>query len=234
MKAPLYNQKGEKAGDVDLPEAVFDVPWNGDLVHQVLSVQRANQDRPIAHAKDRSERRGGGRKPWRQKGTGRARHGSIRSPIWQGGGVTHGPRNEKVLSRSVNTKMKRKALHALLSRKHRDGEVVFMDSLSLAEPRTREAKRVLTALGEGSGLSELTERRRNAAYVALGEYSEETARAFRNFGNIRLDEVRNMNLLDVARYKYIVIVSPTEAFRHFSAGAEAPSRSPQQEATASA
>src|SRR3954466_2367188 len=108
MKTDIYNTEGKKAGSIDLPEAVFNQPWNNALIHQVVVSMQANARTNVAHTKDRGEVRGGGRKPWQQKGTGRARHGSIRSPIWKGGGVTHGPRNEKVFSRAIPKKMRAK------------------------------------------------------------------------------------------------------------------------------
>ena len=95
MESKLYNQKAEEAGKIDLPESVFNLPWNSDLVHQVVVAMTANRRTPLAHTKTRGEVSGGGKKPWRQKGLGKARHGSIRSPIWVGGGVAHGPRKDK-------------------------------------------------------------------------------------------------------------------------------------------
>ena len=95
MKINLYNQKGEKVGKTDLPDEIFNVEINSDLLHQVIVSQMANKRQSSAHTKDRGDVSGGGKKPWRQKGTGRARHGSRRSPIWVGGGVTFGPKSEK-------------------------------------------------------------------------------------------------------------------------------------------
>ena len=120
LEAVVYSQEGKKSGSVTLPEAVFGEKWNADLVHQVVVAMQANARQPIAHTKDRSEVRGGGRKPWAQKGTGRARHGSSRSPIWRHGGVTHGPRNDRDFSQKINRKMKVKALYAVLSKKFRE------------------------------------------------------------------------------------------------------------------
>ena len=107
-----------------------------------------NSRTPVAHTKTRGEVAGSGIKPWRQKGTGRARHGSRRSPIWVGGGVTHGPRNDRDFSTKINKKMKNKALFVALSRKFKDGEVVFLDDISLKAPKTKEAKNVLVSLSK--------------------------------------------------------------------------------------
>ena len=118
MNAKVYNQSGKEAGEIKLPEAVFGLPWNVSaerLVHQVTVSMMGNQRIPIAHTKTRGEVSGSGIKPWRQKGTGRARHGSRRSPIWVGGGVSGGPRNDKNFSRKINKKMKTKALFTVLS-----------------------------------------------------------------------------------------------------------------------
>lgn len=219
MKADLYTKDGRKKKQIQLPVDIFGLPWNSDLVHQVISVQRANRVTPTAHAKDRSEVRGGGRKPWRQKGTGRARHGSNRSPIWRKGGVTHGPTNEKVLKRSINKKMKRKALYIMLSKKYKDGRIIFVDSLSFSEPKTSQAKEVLAKLSSAVSDGDVLSRRNNSAYIAISNNSQATARSFRNMGNVILNQAKNMNVLDIARYKYLILESPEEFCESFlSAG----------------
>jgi large subunit ribosomal protein L4 len=137
MKADTYNLKNEIVSTVELPERVFGAKWNANLVKQVLDAQIANQRDPWAHVRDRSEVRGGGIKPWRQKGTGRARHGSTRSPLWRHGGKAHGPRNDKDYSQKVNKKMKQGAFFAALSKKFKDGEVKFFENFDLATPKTK-------------------------------------------------------------------------------------------------
>src|SRR6185369_9697615 len=102
MDSKVYNQEGKEVGSVKLPEGLFSTAWNADMVHQVVTSMLSSRRNNVAHAKNRGEVSGGGKKPWQQKGTGRARHGSIRSPIWVGGGTTHGPRNDKNYGRKVN------------------------------------------------------------------------------------------------------------------------------------
>ena len=136
MKVPVYNFAREQVGEVDLPEAIFARRWNSDLVHQVLSAIQANRRQPTAHAKTRAEVSGGGRKPWRQKGTGRARHGSIRSPLWKGGGVAHGPTPERRFTVRLNKKMRSAALAATLSRKLAEHQLRVLDSLEPPAAKT--------------------------------------------------------------------------------------------------
>jgi len=147
MKASLYNQEGEEIKKVDLPSEIFDIELNSDLVHQVVVAQMSNSRKVIAHTKDRSEKRGGGRKPWRQKGTGRARHGSIRSPIWRGGGVTFGPTKDRNFSKKINKKMKQGALLMTLSSKIKEDEFVLLDKIELTEGKTKLMNEMINNLG---------------------------------------------------------------------------------------
>jgi len=208
METAIYNLEGKKAGTVKLPDDVFGVQWNADLVSQVAESLLSSKRKPVAHTKDRSEVRGGGKKPWRQKGTGRARHGSIRSPIWVGGGVSGGPRNEKNFARKVSKKMKSKALHTLLSRKLSDGEVLFVDSISLPEAKTREAIKALQSLSNVKGFEKIYSKKNNSAVIATLEKNKELERSLANLGNIKVMEARNLDPLSLLQYKYLVIENP--------------------------
>ncbi len=221
MEAKIYNQIGKEAGTIALPENVFGVNWNADLVHQVLVSSLSNVRHAIAHTKTRGEVRGGGKKPWKQKGTGRARHGSTRSPIWVGGGVAHGPRSDKNFDRKVNRKMKAKALYTILSKKYKDGEILFVDSLSLKETKTKDAREILTTLGGIEGYTALATKRNNAAYIALPGKDSVVEKSFRNFGNISVNEMRNMNPVEVLNYKYIVIADPKASLPFLASKLEA-------------
>lgn len=216
MEATVYSKGGKESGKVKLPESVFGVAWNGDLVHQVVVSMQSNARTPVAHTKDRSEVRGGGKKPWRQKGTGRARHGSRRSPIWIGGGVTFGPRNERDFTKKINKKMRAKALFCVLSKKYQDGEIIFVDNLSTEEPKTKEAKSIMDSLGGIKKYDTLKTKKKNKALIMLTEYDENTAKSFRNFGNIGMDEIRNLNPVIALTYKYLIIANPEKAIETFS------------------
>ena len=208
MESKVYNIQGKEAGKVTLPENIFGLPWNADLVHQVVTSMQANARQPWAHTKTRGEVRGGGRKPWQQKGTGRARHGSTRSPIWVGGGVTHGPRKDKSYAKTITQQMRQKALLVTLSRKYKDGEIIFVDTLEMKEPKAKVAKGVISALAhEFSGFG----KQKNAALIALPAAHKPTMKSFGNFGNVEVIEVRNLNPVSVMSAKYLVIADPKAA-----------------------
>ena len=208
MEAPIYNKSGKEAGTVILPETIFGLPWNSDLVHQVLTSMRSNEREGNAHTKGRGEVRGGGKKPWQQKGTGRARHGSSRSPIWVGGGMTHGPINAKDYGRKINRSMKNKALFTILSRKYKDGEVLFVDAIETAVPKTKEVALTFSSLAKVKGFDKLVYKTGKRALVLVPEYSENTVKSFRNLPQAAVCEARDINPLSVATYKYIVIAKP--------------------------
>ena len=160
MRVDIFDQKNKKVGTAEVSDKVFGAKWNPDLVHQVVQAQIANSRISIANTKGRGEVRGGGKKPWAQKGTGRARHGSSRSPIWIGGGVAHGPKKERNFTQKINKKMKRLALFSVLSKKFADGEVKFVEKLETDAPKTKsvagmlknlEPKKVSTLLLPGNG-----------------------------------------------------------------------------------
>ena len=210
MEAKLYNQNAEEVGKVELPIKNFDLPWNDDLVHQVVVSMQANKRVVIAYAKGRGEVRGGGRKPWRQKGTGRARHGSIRSPIWKGGGVTHGPTKEKDYSKKINKKMKKKAFLTALSQKLRDNEILFLDKINLIQPKTKEANKIVANISKISGFEKLATKKKNKAILALPKKDENVSRSFRNIPGLQISETRNLNVLDILTYKYLILTEPKD------------------------
>jgi large subunit ribosomal protein L4 len=211
METTIYNAEGKKAGSISLPESIFGLPWNASLMHQVVTSMQDNARTRVAHAKGRGEVRGGGKKPWQQKGTGRARVGSSRSPIWKGGGVTHGPIKDKVFGREIPKKMRAKALMLALSRKFRDGQIVFVDSFALEIPKTAAAKKSLLALSKIKGLERLTTKSRNAALVAFADPTIASEKSFRNIGNVACISVRNLNPLAVLGSTYLVIENPEAA-----------------------
>lgn len=199
-EAHLYNVKREKVGTVMLPESVFSVAWKGALVKQALDAQLANRRIPWAKAKDRSEVRGGGRKPWRQKGTGRARHGSTRSPIWVGGGKSHGPVTERDYSQKLNKKMRRAAIAMLLSKKLADGELIMLDTFALAEPKTKllaSELRTLTQMGK-------TKKKFDALLVPSAE-EKGIHRAGRNLPKAKVAHPATLNVYDLMNYKHVVL-----------------------------
>ena len=213
MKIDVYTQTGKKGTQIEVSDVVFDTKWNADLVHQVVVGMQANARVAIAHTKMRGEVKGGGRKPWKQKGTGRARHGSSRSPIWRGGGVTFGPRNDRNFAKKINKKMRAKALYSVLSKKHKDGEILFLDSLEFKAPKTSEAKAILAKLSTIKGFETLSSKKFNAAYIATPEKDVLAQKSFSNFANVKLGEVRNLNPVEALRYKTIVIVNPADSVK---------------------
>ncbi len=213
MEAKIYNQKGAEAGMIDLPAKVFAAKWRSDLVHQVVQSMRSNKRAGTADTKNRGEVRGGGRKPWKQKGTGQARHGSSRSPIWVGGGVTHGPLAEKNYKRKISKKMRAQALFSVLSKKFKDGEIIFIDSLAMPSVKTKEAVKVIQNLAKVSGWKTITASRKARVLTALFGRSEKTEKSFRNIPQLEIVFLKNLNPFDALNYQYLLIENPVESVK---------------------
>lgn len=202
MQAPVYNMEGKQVGTTELPDAIFGLPWNGVLVKQVIDAESTNARSYTAHTKDRSEVSGGGKKPWRQKGTGRARHGSIRSPIWIGGGVTHGPRADRIYQKKINVRSRRKALLVSLSGKARDGEIVVLDEVVFPDGKTRNTTQMFRALASGG--IECVGEKGGSVLFAFPETQKETVRALRNLPHVKSVEARMLTVRQVLGVKYLI------------------------------
>jgi large subunit ribosomal protein L4 len=172
---------------------------------------QANQRSGTAHTKDRSEVSGGGKKPWAQKGTGRARHGSSRSPIWVGGGTTFGPRTEKDYSQKINKKMRTKALFSALSQKLSDNKILFVDSLSLSAMKTKDAVTILSSLAKVSGFEKLGSKKPTTALLALSKSDKVVEKSFANLPGITVGLAKDLNVLGAMSFNYIILVQPQES-----------------------
>ncbi len=209
METKIYNIKGKESGTIALPESVFGQSWNGDLVHQVMHSILANTRAGTADTKGRAEVQGGGKKPWKQKGTGQARHGSSRSPIWKGGGVTHGPLAEKNYKQKVNKKMASKALATVLSAKLRDGQILFVDSLALGkDPKTSVAAEIVQAFAGMTGFEKLANARKPKAMIVIPSVDRNITNSFRNIPQTSLSLAKDLNTLDILNHQYLIVVAP--------------------------
>lgn len=200
MKSQVYNLNGEVTDKIDLPDFIFNRPWNSSLVQQVLLAQQANNRQIIAHAKGRGEVRGGGKKPWRQKGTGRSRHGSIRSPIWKGGGVTHGPTKEKRYGQKINKKMKKAAIYSVVSKKLSDHELKIIDSFNASNfVKTKQLDLALKKF--------LVQPKNSKKLSVLLVPNQENKMVFRvaaNIPKVKSLRPKDLNVEDLLKYKHII------------------------------
>lgn len=194
MEFPVYNLKGEKVKNIELPVSVFGVKKNDALLHQVYVSQYANRRKVIAHTKDRAERAGSGKKPWKQKGTGRARVGSVRNPIWRKGGVIFGPVKDRNFKKNISKKMGRKALLIALSGKLADKEVIIVDSLKMKEIKTQIMSKALEVL-----------KLKGNILIGFCKGESESRRASRNIPKIKNIDIENLNVFDILNHKYLLI-----------------------------
>ena len=226
IKVNIYNQQAESIGEMELNPKIFDVKISQALVHQAVVAQTANMRQVLAHTKGRGEVRGGGRKPWRQKGTGRARHGSIRSPIWRGGGVTFGPTKERNFKKDINKKMKQKAMLMALSDKVANDNLVILDKLTLDEYKTKKFDDIISTLEKGvlkirqpgsqaagqpgekktdKKKEEAKKKNKRSILIINGANDERVTKSARNLPGIRLINSDNINILDLLKYRNLIL-----------------------------
>lgn len=194
-KVAMYNSKGEAVKDLELSEAVFATPINKETVHQVFVAMRANARQPWADTKDRSEVSGGGRKPWKQKGTGRARHGSNRSPIWSGGGITFGPLSDRNYKQKINKKVRNLVTRMCLSDKVLDNKMVVLDKFDF-EGKTKD----MVTLSK-----KLFKEVRKTLVVLTDVNAQEAIKSLRNIKAFDIVRAEDVNVLDLLQHQYLLI-----------------------------
>jgi len=195
---PVYNQEGQEIGTVRLPKKIFDIDINQDLLYQAVNIQLANRRQHLAKTKDRGEVRGGGKKPWRQKGTGRARHGSIRSPLWVGGGIVFGPHPEKVFQRKINKKARRKAILMALSSKVKDKELFIIDKFNIGS-KTKEMANLLQKIFH------FHPQKKNKVLIITHKKDEKILKAIKNIAYAKPLAANSLNVLDLLSFKYLLM-----------------------------
>lgn len=210
MEKTLYSIKGTKAGSITLPTSLFEAKWNADLVHQVITSMESNQRANTAHTKNRGEVEGSRAKPWKQKGTGRARHGDKRSPIWKGGGVTHGPRNDRNYKKVITAAMKNAALASVLSKKTHADKVLFTEKVSLTEAKTKDAATILSTLSKIDGAEDITRKDARVCLV-VAEAPRALVNSFRNLPQVTLVSARQLSPQDIVMSRYVIVTDAEAA-----------------------
>ena len=234
MLINIYNQEGKKTGQMKLPEEVFGKDFKPDLIHQVIIGMQSNKRQGTAHTKDRGEVRGGGKKPWKQKGTGRARHGSNRSPIWIGGGVTFGPTNEKNYKKVLPKKIRKAALLSILSAKAKDKDILVVEGIEIKEPKTKIIKPILDKLlsiiqaervvkdntkekgenkekgkskeEEKEGKIKKEKKKKESLLIISAKKEDTLLRAMKNIPRVSIIEARNLNVLEIASSQNLIFL----------------------------
>lgn len=202
LKIKVLNQSGNEVSDLNLNETVFGIEPNTQVLYDVVHAQRAAMRSGTSSTKVRSEVRGGGRKPWRQKGTGRARHGSIRSPIWRGGGITFGPRPNRNYTRKVNKKANQLAFRSILSYRLANDQLLIVDKLHLEEPKTKGFQEIYNNLVSQG----------RVIFVDV-DFSENVTLASRNIQAVKIENANHTSVYDLANANKVVLT--TEAVKYF-------------------
>ncbi len=210
MEKTIYSIKGTKSGNITLPSSLFEVKWNSDLVHQVITSMESNQRAGTAHTKNRGDVEGSRKKPWKQKGTGRARHGDKRSPIWKGGGVTHGPRNERNYKKVITQSMKNGALVSVLSQKLKLDRILFTEKVELELSKTKDAAAVLSTLSKIEGAKNITRKDARICLV-VADAPRTLINSFRNIPQVSLVSARQLSPQDIVMSRYVILTDAETA-----------------------
>lgn len=208
VKTKIYNQKSEETGEIKLSDKIFKVEAKEELVHQAMVAQMSNERQVLAHTKDRSEVRGGGRKPWRQKGTGRARAGSNRSPIWIGGGVTFGPRSDRNFKKKINKKMKQKALFMVLSDRLENKKLAILDNLNFDKFSTKDFDKIIKRIEKRVlGVKKTKDKKtpKRSVLVINDKKDDKVVYSGRNLTGIKIINLDNINILDLLKYQNLIM-----------------------------
>lgn len=201
MKVSVYNQKGDLTQEIELNDQIFGQKFNSQFIHQIYTKILSNRRQPIASTKDRSEVRGGGRKPWPQKGTGRARHSSIRSPLWKGGGITFGPRQkERNFKKKINKKENKIALSQILSQKLKDKEIIIVENLEIEKTKTKEIYSLLNNL-----IKKEKGKPFKKTILLIESKDKEIKRISRNIPSLKVMTVESIDLLELLNCKYLIL-----------------------------
>ncbi|KKQ60394.1 MAG: 50S ribosomal protein L4 [Parcubacteria group bacterium GW2011_GWE2_38_18] len=210
-KVKIYNQQAEQVGEQELSTKAFELKVNESLVHQSVVTQLANERQVLAHTKGRSDVRGGGKKPWKQKGTGRARAGSSRSPIWIGGGVTFGPLKDRNFTKKINKKMKQQAIFMALSDKFAHNSLTILDKIEISEYKTKVFNNIISAIEQkvfNTREKEApTKKTKRSVLIVLNEKTDTTVISGRNLAGVEIINLNNINIVDLLKYKELILTA---------------------------
>ena len=195
IKVKVYNLEGKETEELKLDSEIFGTEINPNLVHQVVEAQRASARKKLAHTKTKGEVRGGGRKPWRQKGTGRARSGSIRSPLWKGGGITFGPRKEREFGKKINKKMKTKALFMTLTDKVKGDSLIVVEKMEMPKIKTKEIVKIF---------KKLPIKKEARILISLPQKNENIFKSTRNLKKVKAILANSLNVVDILKADYFL------------------------------
>ncbi len=205
IKTNVYNQNAEIVGELSLSKKVFAVELNEDLLHQAMVTQAANERQVLAHTKTKSEVSGGGRKPWRQKGTGRARAGSSRSPIWIGGGVTFGPRKDRNYSKKINKKMKQKALTMVLSNRLATNNLVIIDKFDIKDYSSKTFNTYIKKIENIFSAKDDAKKSKRSVLIVNDDKNEKIVFSARNLAGLEIINLENINIIDLLKYRNLIL-----------------------------